>query len=119
MRIITLLLVMALSTNLLAQVNDYYDRMNFIFGGIDKTKVHTGLLKEFGIRFNEVEAYNGSFSSTNYVDATQWHSLYSSFYTMRIGTNTPMDAPDVVTGFIETQKNTNPNTILLAALQKT
>ncbi len=116
MRIITLLLIMALSTNLLAQVNDYYDRMNFIFGGIDKTKVNTSLLKEFGIRFNEVEAYNGSFSSTNYVDATQWHSLYSSFYTMRVGTLTPMDAPSTVTNLFNAQKNANPNTILLAAL---
>ena len=41
------------------QNTDYYDRMEHIFGNIDKTKVTTGFLKEFGIRFNEVEAYNG------------------------------------------------------------
>ncbi|WP_445738343.1 hypothetical protein [Mariniflexile sp.] len=37
-----------------AQNNDYYNRMQYVFGNIDKTKVTTGYLKEFGIRFNEV-----------------------------------------------------------------
>lgn len=54
-----------------AQNNDYYNRMQYVFGNIDKTKVTTGYLKEFGIRFNEVEAYNGIISSNNLVDKTQ------------------------------------------------
>lgn len=49
----------------LAQSNDYYNRMNHVFGAIDKSKVTTGLLKEFGIRLNEVEAYNGMLISAN------------------------------------------------------
>jgi hypothetical protein len=39
-----------------SQGNGYYNRMNHVFGNIQKTKVTTGLLKEFGIRWNEVEA---------------------------------------------------------------
>ncbi|KAA5827836.1 hypothetical protein FPF71_03075 [Algibacter amylolyticus] len=39
------------------QNNNYYNRMQYIFGNINKTKVTTGYLKEFGIRFNEVEAH--------------------------------------------------------------
>ncbi|PQV51602.1 hypothetical protein CLV33_101528 [Jejuia pallidilutea] len=58
-----------------AQNNSYYNRMQHIFGNIDKTKVTTGYLKEFGIRFNEVEAYNGTIASNNLVDKTQWQSL--------------------------------------------
>ncbi|WP_418602423.1 hypothetical protein [Hwangdonia sp.] len=69
-----------------AQNNDYYNRMQHVFGNIDKTKVTTGYLKEFGIRFNEVENYNGVLSTNNLVDKTQWQSLYSSLYTMRVGT---------------------------------
>lgn len=60
-----------------AQNTDYYDRMEHVFGNIDKTKVSTGFLKEFGIRFNEVEAYNGVISANNLVDKTQWQSLFS------------------------------------------
>lgn len=55
-----------------AQNTDYYDRMEHVFGNINKTKVTTGFLKEFGIRFNEVEAYNGIISTNNLVDKTQW-----------------------------------------------
>ena len=65
---------------------NYYDRMNQIFGLIDKTKVTTGFLKEFGIRFNCIESYNGILGDTNYVDLTQWKSLYNSLYSMRVGT---------------------------------
>ena len=59
-----------------AQNNSYYNRMQHVFGNIDKTKVTTGYLKEFGIRFNEVEAYNGVISSSNLVDKTQWQSFF-------------------------------------------
>lgn len=61
-----------------AQNSNYYNRMQHIFGNIDKTKVTTGYLKEFGIRFNEVEVYNGVINNNNFVDKTQWQSLYSS-----------------------------------------
>ena len=61
-----------------AQNTDYCDRMEHIFGNIDKNKVTTGFLKEFGIRFNEVEAYDGIIDTNNLVDQTQWQSLYSS-----------------------------------------
>lgn len=57
-----------------AQNTDYYDRMEHVFGNIDKTKVTTGFLKEFGIRFNEVEAYDGIIDTDNLVDKTQWQS---------------------------------------------
>lgn len=69
-----------------SQNTDYVDRMQHIFGNIDKTKVTTGYLKEFGIRFNEVEAFKGVIAENNFVDKTQWQSLYSSLYTMRVGT---------------------------------
>jgi len=45
--------------------------MQHVFGNIDKIKVSTGYLKEFGIRFNEVETYNGTMITNNLVDKTQ------------------------------------------------
>lgn len=68
-----------------SQNTDYANRIQHIFGNIDKTKVTTGYLKEFGIRFNEVEVYDGTIATNNFVDKTQWRSLYSSLYTMRVG----------------------------------
>ncbi|KAA5827838.1 hypothetical protein FPF71_03085 [Algibacter amylolyticus] len=99
------------------QNNDYYNRMQHVFGNIDKTKVTTGYLKEFGIRFNEVEAYNGTISTTNLVDNTQWQSLYSSLYTMRVGNvASGMQAPDSVFDFLKSQQS-NANTDVLLATQ--
>tara|TARA_R110001606_G_scaffold242854_2_gene390712 strand:- start:419 stop:637 length:219 start_codon:yes stop_codon:yes gene_type:complete len=54
-----------------AQNNDYYNRMQHIFGNIDKTKVTTGYLKEFGIRFNTLEDYDDINDTLNFVDKTQ------------------------------------------------
>ncbi|WP_445738345.1 hypothetical protein [Mariniflexile sp.] len=98
-----------------SQNTDYYNRMQHVFGNIDKTKVTTGYLKEFGIRFNEVEAYNGVISTNNLVDKTQWQSLYSSLYTMRVGTVAQnMVAPNTVFDNLKTQQ-AGTTDVLLAA----
>lgn len=89
-----------------SQNTDYADRMEHIFGNIDKTKVTTGYLKEFGIRFNEMEVYNGVLDTINWTDKTQWHSLYSSLYTMRVGTAAAsMTAPGTVANYLKTQSS--------------
>ena len=55
-----------------AQNNSYANRMKHIFGNIDKTKVTTGYLKEFGIRLNNIEAYNGiKLPNTGFMRPTQ------------------------------------------------
>ena len=97
-----------------AQNTDYYDRMEHIFGNIDKTKVTTGFLKEFGIRFNDIENHNGVINSTNWTDKTQWQSSYSSLYTMRVGTAAQnMAAPNTVFTNLKTQQS-GASEILLA-----
>ncbi|MFP4847091.1 hypothetical protein [Winogradskyella sp. PE311] len=99
-----------------AQNNSYYNRMKHIFGNINKSKVTTGYLKEFGIRFNEIEAYNGVLSTNNVVDKTQWESLYSSLYTMRVGNAAQsMEAPNIIFNKLKTQQfNTNKDILLVA-----
>lgn len=98
----------------IAQNTSYSNRMQHIFGNIDKTKVTTGYLKEFGIRFNTIEAYNGFIDTDNFVDATQWKSLYSSLYTMRVGNvSANMVSPNTVSNNLKTAQN-NTEDILLA-----
>lgn len=80
--------------------------MQHIFANIDKTKVTTRYLKEFGIRLNEIETYNVILSNNNFVDKTQWQSLYSSLYTMRIGSVVlNMTAPNTISTHLKTQQN--------------
>lgn len=88
-----------------SQNTDYYNRMQHIFGNIDKTKVTTGYLKEFGIRFTGVEAYNGVLNTDNFTDKSQWQLLYSSLH-MRVGTAAQgMTAPNTV--FAKNSSNTS------------
>ena len=96
--------------------SNYYNRMQQVFGAIDKNKVSTGLFKEFGIRFNEVEAYNGTLGTTNYADKTQWQSLYNSLHSMRVGTVATMTEPDLVFANLDNQQKANPSIIMLTAL---
>jgi len=108
----SVLLFCVLQTN--AQNSNYYNRMKHIFGQIDKTKVTTGYLKEFGIRFNEIEAYSGFIDADNFVDVIQWKSLYSSLYTMRVGTTASnMVSPNIISNNFKTLQN-NTEDILLA-----
>jgi len=110
------LLLLCVFCNTHAQTTNYADRMNHIFGAIDKTKVTTGYLKEFGIRFNNVESYNGVLSDSNLVDVTQWKSLYNSLYSMRVGAvATSMLAPTTAFANLNNQQAVAAGTILLAA----
>ena len=61
------LALLCLMGTVLAQPTDYYNRMKHIFGLIDKSKVNTGLLKEYGVRLNHVENYNGTIKETSKV----------------------------------------------------
>jgi hypothetical protein len=101
--------------NAVAQNPSYANRMQHIFGNIDKTKVTTGYLKEFGVRFANVESCNGTLSQNNFVSGSEWHSLYSSLYSMRVGNVAiNMTSPSTVTSNLKTAQKTS-NEILIAA----
>lgn len=102
---------------LFAQNTAYYQRMKQTFENIDPTKVTTGHLKEFGIRFNEVEAYDGTLQADNYMNHSQWQALYSSLYTMRVGmASATMTAPGTLNDNWKGQQAANPDEVLLTAL---
>ena len=108
----SLLLFCVFQTN--AQNSNYYNKMKHIFEKIDKTKVTTGYLKEFGIRFNNVEAYSGFIDADNFVDIIQWKSLYNSLYTMRVGTVAyNMVSPNTVSNNFTTLQNNTEDILLV------
>ncbi|AGC76687.1 hypothetical protein DDD_1560 [Nonlabens dokdonensis DSW-6] len=52
--------------------------MQHIFGNIDTNKVTTGFLKDFGIRFANMEECGGDLTANNYVNENEWQLLYNS-----------------------------------------
>ena len=114
MKRILLLFVCLATFNLQAQNTAYANRIQHIFGNINKTKVTTGYLKEFGVRFANIEACNGSLSTNNYITVKEWNNLYNSLYSMRVGTVAQnMISPSVVSANLKTSQS-NSNDILIA-----
>ncbi len=71
-------------------------RMDFIFEHLDKDKVETGLLSDYGCLWTEPYAYNGVLTDTNYVCMETWKSLYLSMYTTRINNKVTLKEPQLV-----------------------
>lgn len=98
------------------QNSSYTNRIQHIFGVIDKTKVTTGYLKEFGVKFANIDACNGSINKANYVNKSHWHALYSSLYSMRVGTAAiNMASPHSVNTNLKTQLTKNSEDVIFAA----
>ncbi len=66
----------------------FYANSNAVYGNLDKTKITTGLLREYGIDFINQDNYNGqNLHDSNWVNLTDWRVLYASLYSQQI-TNT-------------------------------
>lgn len=114
-RIFLLLVCLVTLNNLQAQNTAYANRMQHVFGNINTSKVTTGYLKEFGVRFANIEACNGNLSANNFVTKSEWYALYSSLYSMRVGqVAINMDSPHNVNIQTKTLQN-NTDNILIAA----
>jgi Secretion system C-terminal sorting domain len=63
----------------------FYANSNAIYGNLDKTKITTGLLREYGIDFINQDNYNGqTLHDSNWVNLTDWRVLYASLYSQQI-----------------------------------
>lgn len=52
--------------------------MNHIFQLVDKNTVSSGLLKDYGLEFMNMSAFDGIPADSNYVDMSTWKMLYAS-----------------------------------------
>jgi hypothetical protein len=113
-RFFLLLVCLATLSHVQAQNTAYANRMQHVFGNINKSKVTTGYIKEFGVRFANIEACNGNLSANNFVTKSEWQALYSSLYSMRVGqVANNMASPQNVNIHSKTLQN-NTDNILIA-----
>jgi len=84
--------------NLLAQNpgQDFTNRMNHIFQYVDKSKVTTGLLSDYGLQFVEPKYFNGVPADSNYVDMDTWRMLYSGMFSSKINNNVSLADPETI-----------------------
>ena len=74
---------MKLSISSIAQDfnQQYTDTMNYIFQKVDKSKITTGLLADYGLQIMAIEAFNGVPADSNYVSIT--NCLYQILFRLQ------------------------------------
>jgi len=83
--LISLFLTIVVGNTMAQDANQAYtDTMNAIFQHIDKSKITTGLLVDYGLQIVAPEYFNGIPSDSNYVDMETWISLYCGIYDAKI-----------------------------------
>lgn len=66
----------------------YYGKMNYVFTNVDKSLITTGILKDYGIEFLNLDNYTGAvLHDSNYVGLNEWRMLYTSMYSAQINSS--------------------------------
>jgi len=92
-----LLFILAIPTYAQTPDQDITNRMNYVFEKIDKNKISTGVLSNYGVQPVEFESFNGIPADSNYVDLTNFMLLYSGVYSAKINSNISLILPDTLT----------------------
>jgi len=89
-------LVITYSTDDLEISNNFSSEINQVFQHVNRNACNTGLLLDYGLRFINIEAYNGIPSDSNYVDYPHWKNLYTTLYSMQFRQPATMASPTLV-----------------------
>ncbi|OAV71883.1 hypothetical protein Barb4_00324 [Bacteroidales bacterium Barb4] len=76
---------------------DYTQSINYIFANVDKNKVATGLLYDYGLHIVEPLDFNGVPSDSNYVDMDTWKALYWGIYSSKVNSKISLTSPNEMT----------------------
>jgi hypothetical protein len=113
---IFIILLFAEATTVLAQVSPAYKTQVESIFQVDRSYVFTGLLQDYGIFYTNVEKFNGVRRDTNYVEYTEWQSLFNSLYTYRFNSNATVPEPSAVFSQVTSAANQNSNAVVLTGL---
>ena len=57
---------------------NYYGKMNYVFHHVNKSQITTGLLRDYGIEFLNLDNYAGVvLHDNNFVALAEWRMLYT------------------------------------------
>jgi len=112
--LIFLLLAMIAGNTMAQDFNlEYTNAMNNIFAKVDKSKIATGLLADYGVPIVAIEAFNGVPADSNYVSMDTWKKLYAGVFSSIINTNANLTLPQTVFAAID---NTPSSPVPLAMM---
>ena len=92
MKRLLLLCSFVLLTNLASaqqEINyDFTNKMNALFGQLDKSKIPNGILLDYGMEFTNLEEFDGTLTNRNYVTLGRLEEVYKTLLTSKINPNT-------------------------------
>ncbi|MDX1941840.1 MAG: T9SS type A sorting domain-containing protein [Saprospiraceae bacterium] len=75
----------ALSQASIAQTTDpVRTELDRVFANLNRSDIPTGVLREYGVAFANLEQFDGSTNANNIVDETAWSLIYHAFHSARI-----------------------------------
>lgn len=79
----------------------YYGKMNYVFQHVDKNQISTGLLRDYGIEFLNLDNYQGTvLHDSNFVALDEWRMLFAGLYSSQINNNASMLYLDTINRLI-------------------
>jgi hypothetical protein len=97
LKIIFLLSVLMVMLPIHVAGQTYTNSIDYIFQNVDKSRIVTGLLSDYGVQPVELESFNGIPADSNYVDISTFQLLYNGLYSSKINANASLALPDTVT----------------------
>ena len=71
-------------------------KMDTIFEHIDRSRIETGLLSDYGCFFSDPSLYDGTLNEDNYVTLHDWQMLYASMYASQVNDKVSLEEPSSV-----------------------
>ena len=72
-----------------APITGFADAINTVFQAVDKSRVASGILEEYGLQFIDHTPFTGTngFTAANQLDINRWRAIYGDLYGARINNN--------------------------------
>ncbi|MBN8835527.1 MAG: hypothetical protein ABS68_04555 [Niastella sp. SCN 39-18] len=87
---------------------NYYGKMNYVFHYVNKSLVTTGMLRDYGIEFLNLDNYTGAaLHDSNFVALAEWRMLYTGLYSSQINSNANLLYLDTVNRLIDKYNKKN------------
>jgi hypothetical protein len=84
---------------------DFTNKMNTLFGQLDKNKIPHGILLDYGMEFTNLAEFNGTLTTRNYVTLGRLEEVYKTLLTSKISSNaTSLVTPTVFKNNLKTQR---------------
>lgn len=102
--------------NLSYSQSSQLDELHNVFAPLDKNRIPTGILSDYGVQLVSFTPFNGILSDSSYTNFDVWQMLYTGLYSSVIRSDIQMEG---VNGLVERLKTTftsNPSTVYITVI---